>query len=449
MKSLCFVKLHLSWLAGLSGAMLSLCALAADPPPTTPQTLAELTALALQQHPDTRAAWAAVQQSQAGERIARAGWWPTLSGSYSAQRSRSIASEGNEIGPQTRRGPSLSLSWLLFDFGTRSGGIDQAAAQTLADQYSFDQRLQDVALGVESAYYAVIGTRALAAANQLALDETQTNLDAARVRHRAGLATIADVYQAEAALAAARLALHQARGAQRIAEGGLAVAVGYAPDTELPLVEWQPDSDTPVLQLPSLAELLANARRLRPDLLAALAEEQAVAAAVRAARGSALPSLRLAASAGQTQVSDRGRTDQYSAGLTLSVPLFTGGALQGAIAQARAAQAGAAASSQSLLRSVEQQVWTAYQNLLTAQGSVDASAAQLRSAERAAEAIRARYRNGLSSILEVLSTETTLAQARVARIQAGLDWSLARASLAHDTGAMPVATPPQTAGDSP
>src|SRR3546814_13555723 len=79
----------------------------------------------------------------------------------------------------------------------------------------------------------------------------------------------------------------------------------------------------------------------------------------------------------------------------------------------------------SLRLQVEQQVWAAYQNLQTAHGNVDASRIQLEAAQRAADAIRARYKNGLSSILEVLSTEAALEQARVANVQSYLDWRTA------------------------
>src|SRR3546814_14711567 len=97
------------------------------PPPATPLSLAELTALALRNNPDTTIAWSAVVQSEAAERVARAGWWPTLTASYSGQRSRSVASSGDEAPAQTRYGPSVSLSYLLFDFGQRGGGLDRAS----------------------------------------------------------------------------------------------------------------------------------------------------------------------------------------------------------------------------------------------------------------------------------------------------------------------------------
>ncbi|MGH8444732.1 MAG: TolC family protein, partial [Solimonas sp.] len=361
----------------------------------------------------------------------------------SGTRSRSIASAGDEVPAQTRYGPGVSLSYLLLDFGTRGGTIDQAAAQRLATEYSRNQTLQDVVLTVESNYYTVIGSAALVDANQRALDESQANLDAARTKYQAGLATVADVYQAEAAQAAAQLTLQQSQGSYRIAQGQLAAAAGYSPDAMLQLVDWNPEQQKIELPAQPLSDLLASARTARPELLASQASEQAASGAVRAARGSALPTLRFNGSAGQTRIIDGAKTEQYSAGLTLNVPIFQGFALRAAIDQARASLEGARASTDSLRLAVEQQVWTAYQTVQTAHGSLDASRAQLESAQRAADAIRARYKNGLSSILEVLTTESTLAQARVVRIQAFLDWYLALATLAHDTGGL------RAAGDDP
>lgn len=422
----------------IAGSLFCVCSHAAEAPPARALTLAELTQLALRQHPDTRLGWAALEQSQGAEQIARAGWWPTLSGSYSAQRSRGLASGGTAVPIQNRYGPALSLSWLLFDFGSRGGTIDRAAAARLAAEYGLNQTLQNRVLAVEAAYYSAIGNQALAVAENSAVDAARANLDAAQRRHQAGLATIAEVYQVEAALASAELALLRAQGRDVIARGTLAIAVGYPPDTRLALVDWQWRRESAELPQQSLDTLLAMTRSARPELLAAIANEQAAAAAARAARGAALPNLRLGASAAETTISDRGTSEQFSVGATLNVPLFAGGALQGAIRQARAAQDAAAASTEVLRLDVEQQVWTAYRNVETAHASLASADAQLAAAERATDAIRARYRNGLSSVLELLSSETTLARARVEQIQAGLDWSLALATLAHNAGGLAV-----------
>lgn len=433
----------------LPALLVSLGAAAAPAPPQHPLSLAELTSLALQNNPDTRVAWARLRQSQAAQQIAEAGYWPALSASLSAQRQRSIAPQGNSVPTQTRYSPSLSLSWLLFDFGSRGGSVDQAAAATLASHYSLDQNLQDLTLSVESAYYSLLGLRALCEAQRQSLAEAQANLDAAQLRHRAGLATSADLYQAQAALAAAQLLLQQSEGQARVAQGALAVSAGYPPDAALQLADWQADDTQAQLPAITLEQLLDHARSARSELLAAQANEQAAAAAVRSARGSALPRLNLNANLGETHIVDGGSSRQFGVGATLSMPLFQGGALSGAIAQARAAQTAAQASRDSVLLGVQQQVWTAWQNVQTAHSSLAVSALQLQAAQRAAEAIRARYHNGLSSMLDLLSGEAALAQARLARVQASLDWYTALATLAHDAGGLNLPDRDPVAGASP
>src|SRR3546814_17904066 len=86
---------------------------------------------------------------------------------------------------------------------------------------------------------------------------------------------------------------------------------------------------------PTLDELMTRAREARPELLAAQAGEQAAAGAVRAARGSALPSLSVSAIAGRTRIVDRGTGDPFSVCATLSVPLFQGFPLKSTILGAR------------------------------------------------------------------------------------------------------------------
>jgi outer membrane protein TolC len=194
--------------------------------------------------------------------------------------------------------------------------------------------------------------------------------------------------------------------------------------------------------------MMQAARSARPDLLAAKAREQAAEAAVRAARGRHWPTLNLNANAARTTIEDRGTANQYATTLRLDVPIFSGFSVQGAIEQSEAAFDAQQATTESLRQTVEQQVWVAYQNVQTALKNLDASRAQLKSAELAAEAIRARYHSGLSSILEVLTTEAALAQARVAEIQAGINWYQALATLGHDVGGL-VPAVPQSPGATP
>jgi TolC family type I secretion outer membrane protein len=398
-------------------------------------TLVELTDLALRRNTQTRLAWAALRASAAGVELARAGYWPQVDAALTVQRNRALNFTGVPADVQTRYGASVSLSYLLWDFGARGGQVDQARFGLAAAELSQNQTLQDVILAVEQAYYQVLGLQALAEADQQSLSDADTNLAAVQERRASGLATVGDVYQAEAARAGARLALQQAEGQLAAARGQLAIAVGEAPDVRLPLAPWE-DTETPALPTQDAGELLAQARAARPELLAARAQERAAAAGVNVARSQGLPSLGFDATAGRTHVVDVGTSSQFSALVTLDIPLFAGFGDRAALRQAQAQLDTAQATTEDLRSQVELEVWQAYQNLRTAVVSLDTTAAQLRSAEQAAEVTHARYRSGLATVLDVLSTQATLATARVQQVQARLDWAAGRAVLGHAVGGL-------------
>ncbi len=400
-----------------------------------PLTLVELTDLALQRNPKTRLAWAAIRSSEAGVELARAGYWPQLNATLNAQRNRALNFSGQPADIQSRYGASVSLSYLLWDFGTRGGLLDQAKYALVSANLSQDQTVQDVILQVEQAYYQVLGLQAVVVANRQSLKDAATNQAAAQERKANGLATLGDVYKADAALAGARLALQQAEGQLAVAHGQLATALAASPDTQLPLVVWEHDV-TPALPTQSVTSLLAAARTARPELLAAKAQEQAAAANVQATRGRGLPSLNLNATSGRTRVVDIGGSSQFSALVSLNVPLFAGFGDRAVVHQAQAQLDTARADSDDLRSQVELEVWQAYQNLRTGIVTLDSSAAQLKSAQLAAEVSSARYKNGLDSILDVLTAQMTLANARVQQVQARLDWAAARAALGHAVGGL-------------
>ena len=400
-----------------------------------PLTLVQLTDLALQRNPKTQLAWIAIRSSEAGVELAKAGYWPTIDASVTAQRYRPLNFSGQAVNSQTRYGASVSLSYLLWDFGTRSGTLDTAKYELVSAHLSQDQTMQDVILQVEQAYYQVLGLQAVTEANRQSLKDAHTNLDAVQKRRSSGVATVGEVYQAEAALAGAKLTLQKSEGQLASARGQLAVAVGETPDTVLKLAPWK-QTESPVMPERRVASLIDDARGARPELLAAKVQEQVAAAKIDATRGSGLPSLNLDANAGRTRVQGIGVSNQFSGLLSLKIPIFAGFGDRAAVHQAEAALDSARANSDDLRSQVELEVWQAYQNLRTAVATLDSSAAQLKSAQLAADVANARYKNGLATILDLLSAQTTLANARVQQVQARLDWAAARTALGHAVGGL-------------
>ena len=414
--------------------------MAATPAPqfSHPFTLVELTDMALSNNPQTKLAWAEIRSSQAGVALARAGYWPQISASYSVTRSRTVNFSGAANSAQTRYSPNISLSYLLWDFGSRSGTLDAAKYSLAAAELSNSQTMQDVILAVEQDYYQVLGLQALASADELSVQDANTSLDAVRQNQKSGLATVGDLYQAEAALAGAQLALQTAQGQLAVARGTLAVEVGLPANTRVLLAPWN-KTVTPVMPAQSVEEMLAQARQARPELLASKASEQQAIANLEATKGRGLPSLTLSADAGQTRTVASGLSqtaNNYSAGLTLSIPLFTGFGDEAANKQAQAAVDVSQATTVQLEQQVELEVWQAYQNLHTAAVTLATTEVQLKSAQQAEDVETARYHIGLDPILNLLTAQTTLASARVQQVQARLNWFTALAALGHAVGGL-------------
>ena len=84
-----------------------------------PLSLPELTEFALRNNPRTRQSWLAARAAAAGVGIEKADLLPQLSATYAVTRNQQVTNQGAVVPWQTRYGPSVSLSYVLYDFGVR------------------------------------------------------------------------------------------------------------------------------------------------------------------------------------------------------------------------------------------------------------------------------------------------------------------------------------------
>ncbi|XQC89842.1 TolC family protein [Pseudomonas aeruginosa] len=268
-------------------------------PPPTELSLEEAIERILCHDPQTRLAWANAKAQAAQVGIGKSAYLPRLDGRLDASRGYSDmdyrdAPYLSGDGHRHRRGASLQLSWVLFDFGRRSAALRNAQQLLLAANASQDATLQNTfALAAQAYYDALAAQRSLAASRQVAELAAQ-NLEAADAKYRAGAAALSDRLQAQTALSQASLAQVRDEGALSNALGVIALRMGLAPDTPLRLsgeLEAQPDTGF----VKAIDEMLAEARREHPALLAAQARLKAAAASVEESRAAGRPSLALSA----------------------------------------------------------------------------------------------------------------------------------------------------------
>jgi outer membrane protein TolC len=144
--------------------------------------------------------------------------------------------------------------------------------------------------------------------------------------------------------------------------------------------------------------------------------------------------LSLAAAGARTKVDGAPWANGSSVGVVLDIPLFTGFHDTYRIRAAEARREAQAAARDRMRLQVSLDVWTAYQNLVTANQALRSTADLIASAERSEQVTLGRYKNGVGSILDLLTAQSALAAARQQRVAALYEWNVSRTALAFAVG---------------
>lgn len=403
-------------------------------------TLVQLSALALRDNPNTRAAWEKLRAQAAVLGQAKSAWWPTLDLNAPVTRSQSEGVSGVNQPPRNALKPNLSLSWLVWDFGQTSAAVAASRAQLNAAIFTQNATVQAVLSGVQQAYYQLLGDQALMRSHAEALASARTALQAAEAKHRAGQVTVADLYQARAAVAAAEATLAAGRQALASDEGTLAGAVGLPLYTRLRLAPL--DTRMPPRLAESVRALMTQALQVNPTLQSTRAQVDAARAQLQAAQRTGLPSITFGATQTWTAANGQMPARQYSLGLTLSVPLFSGFKRHYQEAQASAALAEAQANLRAGAHATQLAVWQDYYAFRGAAAALPGARAQLNNARKALDAVQAQYRVGLATMQDLLSAQATVTGAQVAVTRDAINSYQALAKLSASIGTL---TPPKGA----
>ncbi|PKY11516.1 transporter [Acidithiobacillus marinus] len=381
-----------------------------------PQSLAALTNYALAHNPQTRVAYQNLQASAAALGVAESAWLPSISLSDTTARSQGNTSAGFSIPIINSNSPTLSLSYVLLDFGLRAAKKDAALAQLYISGFDNNSALSKVALSVTQNYYQLIGEQALVRAYLQTVTEDKANLDAARLKEHAGMATIADVLQAQSALAQARAQWISASATVRSDQAALAESCGLPSNNPIPLVPLNTHRLPPNIT-PSVASLVQHSTQYNPEVQAAAAQILASRATLREDQAQGLPTLSASVSAGKRFQNGLEPSQNWAIGFSLKVPLFTGFHDSYQIQQARRQERSARASLNQETQSIALTVYQDYQTVMGARSAAAAAQLAVKSAQASLAAIRAQYKVGLSTMLNLLTAQATLTTAEQTRIQ--------------------------------
>jgi outer membrane protein len=406
-------------------------------------SLAELIDLAQAHNPATRAAWERARSQAAALGITRSELYPALAAAALSQTENGQAFFGDRFHGQTTQTfeLALDLNYTVFDFGARSGRIDAARARLLSANFAFNDTHRTVINLVQQAYYRLLSAIGQEDAAQASLTNAKSVQQAAEERLNNGLATLPDVLEARSATAQAEYDLQAVMGAEEIARGDLATAVGTSASMAIK-VQSLDQLRTPDSISETVEETINRAFAQRPDLIQQAAEIRTANATLKEARASYYPSLSLNVSSAVPSLYGIQRPFDWShtADLTGSVSfnlkwtVFDGGARKNRTAQAQADIHAAEAQTNLKKNLIADEVWTAYSNLNTAFRQHKTAIALLEAASESYNAALESYNYGLRNLLDVTAAQRALAQARSADVFARTQVLTALADLAFATG---------------
>jgi outer membrane protein len=309
------------------------------------------------------------------------------------------------------------------DLNARKADVDAAEANEVAQRFS-------IALQVKTQYANILAARESESAARAQLEQAQAQLAAAVARVQAGAATMSDSLRSLIQVGNARLALITAENGVRVASASLTRLVGT------PFVVTANPADTVDLPITHVDSAALDGMALEgPAVQEADMQFRAAGAAVRSARSTYLPTITLSYNynGNRQDSSYQVNFGPYAYGQSFNVrlnyPLFNNFSREDQQVRARVTQDNAAAQLRDARLAAQQSLVQQLGALRTAEERIRIQQASVLAAQEDLRVQQQRYSLGASTLLDLLTSQSQLNQARAALIQARQDYRIARAQI--------------------
>lgn len=337
----------------------------------------------------------------------------------------------NDPSPRGDFSTSIALEQPMFDPGI-STGLQLARKDAETAGLALEARRDEIAYRVFLSYLAVRRAQAAREVADQAVASAREHLRLADLREQEGLGLKSDRLRTGTALSEAEQRLITAKNDLLIARMRLNLVVGGAQGGELDITE------LPALEDPALPEdvLVGLAQQSRSDLKTGRKLVERRELAVKQARDAWLPSLYGSAT---YQLNDRDRplgrdNDSWSAGLNLRWEIFDGARRFHESRKAEFSRQAAAEMLENQSREVALQVTESVLRREEAGLKLETARAAVRAAEEGRRLVSLRFRNGLSTMAELMDVEAALNRARVNLVEVDTAYQGATAEVYYQSG---------------
>ncbi|NJD54942.1 MAG: TolC family protein [Nitrospirae bacterium] len=397
-------------------------------------TLERAVEIGLKMHPSVRAGKGSVDVNRARRGQAESAYYPQVDANagYTRFQPSTVSTGTTTVGIRRLQesnsfeqyNTSVTARQTLFDFGKTRTNVNIQKLNIEASQADLANTEEQVILNVKQAYYNLLRAKRNRVVAEETIKQFEQHLGQAKAFYEVGTKPKFDVTKAEVDLSTARLSQISAENAVRIAYVSLNNAMG-APDAPEYVIEDKLSFEKYQM---TVDEAMEKAYANRPELKSILAKKKASEEAIALARKGYYPVL--TGNADWTWAGERfANGDGWSAGVGLSIPIFSGFLTRNQVSEAKANLVVLTANEESLRQTVLLEVQQSLLNLREAEERISTAELTVRQAQENYEIANGRYAAGVGNPIEVTDAEVALANAKTSYIQALYDFRVARASL--------------------
>lgn len=409
---------------------------------TKEATLSELINVVWCQNPRTRKTFYAALSTADEMGTTQSAYRPKIDLDLGANSNVSRHEPPDENDEQNNLRAGLSLDWLIYDFGAKQSSYDRSKYAVQAAMKTHNDEMQSLMYETISAYFNYFAAKD---EYQNSFDNKKSTLEAmtsAKEHYREGMVPFSDQLQAETTFAEADLATETAAEKVNVAKSQLVVLLNLDnPSADLKLAEPSELIDYSINE--NFNDFLDQAFKTRADLQALENRIRQSYEEVTLRKKDNMPTVRLNANASANDQLHGRDTKTYtgSIGISLNVPLYTGFSNTYKINKAKHDLERNKAEYEMLKQQIGQELWATFQKYMTAKKSYEKSLILLRSAQENADVAQGSYNEGHASILEVLSANAKLADARTSKTKAYYTVIIEKANLYRQAGVIETILP--------
>ena len=401
-------------------------------------TLAEAEQMALRNNPNISIArLLALAQAQVTREV-RSAEMPTAIGNLTAvdshTNSRITAGLINNPSIYDRAAGGLTVDQLITDFGRTHKLVLSAKSSARAQLESERATELDITLTVDQAFYQALTAQAVLKVAQQTVAQRQATQDQVNQLTISKVKSDLDLSFANVQVSQAKLLLLDAQGNEETAMAALNNVLGSEQNQPYTLVDETNGNPPPA---PDNAEpLVQSAFAARPDLASLNDRFLAARQYTTAQRDLWMPTVSALAVAGGTPVrADQIQSSWYgAAGANVSIPVFNGFLYSAEGKEAKLRAQAAQEDVRNLRDVIARDVRTAVLNAQTAFQRITVTQEMLEQADFALDLAQARYKIGLSSIVELTQGQLQQTQAEIANTTAKYAYQTALAEVRPEIG---------------